>query len=155
MPRVPKYVFRELSSSLTKSEIFVKNWTFLPHGCLGIIPFLAPLRIQGKRLKNWRSPSFRFAKSFKLQFRSYKCNQAQIKCFSQVSERFMSIFQRENKTFETFPKIHVFSNRIEAQRGLFVLKSSLKKLEFLKKCWYFYFLVGISTWIVRRLEKNI
>ena len=53
VPRVPKCIFRELSSSLTKSEIFVKNWTFLgtacPHfvpSCLGKKSIFGPFGIQ-------------------------------------------------------------------------------------------------------------
>ncbi len=38
VPRVPKCIFRELSSSLTKSGIFVKNWTFLPNTCPHFVP---------------------------------------------------------------------------------------------------------------------
>ena len=38
VPRVPKCISRELSSSLAKSEIFVKNWTFLGTACPHFVP---------------------------------------------------------------------------------------------------------------------
>ena len=38
VPRTPKCISRELSSSLTKSEIFVKNWTFIGTTCPHFVP---------------------------------------------------------------------------------------------------------------------
>ena len=49
VPRVPTCIFRELSSSLTKSGIFVKNWTFLTNICLHFVPHWSVLKfLRGK-----------------------------------------------------------------------------------------------------------
>ena len=58
VPEGPKCIFREVSSRLTNSRIFVKYWTFLGTACphfvpsyLGKMAYFGPLGIGWKRLK--------------------------------------------------------------------------------------------------------